>query len=242
MAHVTVAQDIFAHASELTDGGWELDPAFLVLSSDVEGAAAALHAAGERFLLIDERGREVDDWDCSESYTPNYVSKVYLTADGPLVWVDVKGWLSQDMGRRMLDVLVAELVERGVSAHVTAPAPGSWLDVPTWSLPTEQASPDGTPSEGLSRSWYIGRSVRTRTTTGREYEEMLWRDPDGTWSASRTSAERFGDPPDSLVRSLRQQPLEPGAGEVTGFLLADDNSDPHPMPPEAIRRRPSPQV
>ena len=121
---------------ELT--GWSASPAFLVISRDMDGAAAALHAAGRRFYLVDELGHEVagEDVDNSGGYTPNWVSDVYLTDSGPAIFVDTKGDLPRVMGQRMVDILVEELTARGVPARVTVPPPGE-PSARVWSPPTD---------------------------------------------------------------------------------------------------------
>lgn len=108
--------------------GWETSPSFLVLSNDDRKAAAALGRAALRFYDIDEFGRELPrgqreaeeqaatTWDIP--YTPNYISDVYVTPRGPMVWTDTKGDLPRAMGDAMLRVLLDELRVEGITAHV----------------------------------------------------------------------------------------------------------------------------
>lgn len=139
---VTAAPDIFdqqgeKHEASLGDG-WETSPAFLVLSDDVSMAADALGRAAVRFSHIDEYGRELPPgqreaeeqaaktWDVP--YTPNFISGVYLTPRGPMVWTDTKGELTRRMGDAMLHVLLDELRSEGITAHVVAPPSDISLD------------------------------------------------------------------------------------------------------------------
>lgn len=132
------------------DTGWEISPTFLVKSADPDRAAKALDAAGARFFLVDEFGRELSDYEVSceapTSYTPNFISHVYLTKHGPALWTDTKGGLSDSMGASMLRILVAELHAEGISATVTAPpALPTWLDAPAWQPAASGAAPKPEP-------------------------------------------------------------------------------------------------
>lgn len=142
---VTAARDIFDRQGEKYEaslgGGWETSPAFLVLSNDAKKAADALGRAAVRFFHIDEYGRELKleqreaeeqaakTWDVP--YTPNFISDVYLTPHGPMVWTDTKGELTRPMGDAMLQVLLDELRAEGITAHVVAPP----LDIPLEGVP-----------------------------------------------------------------------------------------------------------
>ena len=85
-------------------------PAFLVRTTDSDAAAAALHAASLRLIAIDEEGHELEEWaDTGETYTPNWVSPVYLSAHGPWLTVDSQGVFYVAMVRAMVDVIVEEL-------------------------------------------------------------------------------------------------------------------------------------
>jgi hypothetical protein len=234
---VTVEPDLFEAIGEPDGEGWEGSPAFLVVADDVAGAAAALHAAGERFMLIDEHGRELAEWesDTGEAYTPNWVSDVSLSERGPVLRVDTKGYLTAPMGAAMVQALTEELTARRVTAHVTTPPHGlSSARLPKWQPPT--AAPKDAPSgPEVPKTWFVCRSVERTTTDGRPYGDTEYRAADGTWGGRRSAAERFAEPPDELVHRLRAEPRPPGRGEVNGILLPDDDSEWHPMPPPELR-------
>jgi hypothetical protein len=258
VARVTVADDIFDRAGEAHEHGWESDPFFLVVSEHPDLAAAALIDAGVRFMNIDETGRELEDWERehSEAYTPNYVSDVFLTTEGPVMTVDVKGWLSRPMGRTMVDVLVEELLGRGLDARVTAPAPATRSDLysnPRYrpgstTAPSETPAVEDPPAAPVREAWYVLLPVAAKTSKEESYWDALWRAADGSWVPHRMDAERFETmdsgswpaPPRllELVTELRAQPRSPEFGEISGVLLADDRDDPWPMPPPPVRRRP----
>jgi hypothetical protein len=234
---VTVAPDLFdRQAAEICpDGeGWMGSPAFLVVADDVPAAAAALYAAGELFMLLDEKGEEHEEWELVEYWGPSYVSPVQLTAAGPMMWTDTKGELSAAMGTGMIRILVAELTARGVTAHVTAPSEDDLgADLPEWEPPPVPEPPRGPVAP---RVWFIARSVRLTTTTGRRYGDWEYRTADGAWVGERTTAERFAEAPVDLVVTLRTDPVPPERGEVNGILLPDDDSPTGPLPPVHLRR------
>jgi hypothetical protein len=122
MGNVVVANDIFdVQGDRFRDEGWEIEPTFLVVSDDLHKAASALQAAGHRFLAVTQEGEELPDWEqarSGDSGTPNSVSPVQHVADGVLLRVNVKGWLSAEMARAMLRILTEELDRRDVSAEV----------------------------------------------------------------------------------------------------------------------------
>jgi hypothetical protein len=259
VARVTVAVDIFDEAGEAHEDGWETDPFFLVVSEQPDVAAAALIDAGFRFMNIDETGRELQDWERehSEAYTPNYVSDVFLTTEGPVMTVDVKGWLSRPMGRTMVDVLVEELVGRGLDARVTAPSTATRSDLysspryrpGTTKAPSETSAVEDHAAAPVREAWYVLLPMAAKTSKGRNYWDVLWRAADGSWVPDRTDAERLEtrdsgswpapSPLPELVTELRAtQPRGPEFGEISGVLLPDDRDDPWPMPPPSVRRRP----
>jgi hypothetical protein len=125
MAEITVAEDVLAQGEPFyEDGeivGWSSSPAFLVTCDDVDRGAAAVHAAGQRIHLLNEHGREIgaDEIDVGWN-TPSYVSDVYLTDAGAVLFVDTKGDLTRHMGDAMIAVLAEELTSRGVGAHIAA--------------------------------------------------------------------------------------------------------------------------
>jgi hypothetical protein len=130
MAKVTTAPDIFDRMGERwEDGlgeGWETSPDFLVVTEDTDKAAAGLRAASPRLFRVNGQGQEVDlATHDSYDYTPNYVSPVYITCEGLVIYVDTKGELPKGMADAMLRIVVEELLAADVTAHVTAPSPSS---------------------------------------------------------------------------------------------------------------------
>jgi hypothetical protein len=105
--------------------GWETSPTFLIVTDDADKAAAALQAASPRLFRVNGRGQEVDlATHDPYDYTPNYVSEVFITAEGLVIDVDTKGELPKGMADAMLRIVVEELLAANVTAHVTAPSPG----------------------------------------------------------------------------------------------------------------------
>ena len=144
---ITVAPDIFDQQGEKWEEGlgqgWETSPAFLVVSDDEDKAARALYAAAQRFYAVDQFGNELTPEEMTgeyPQYTPNYVSDVYLTELGPMIWTDTKGELAAGMADEMLRILVDELQAQEITAHVTAPPADFSVDgTPTWQPPTQTA-------------------------------------------------------------------------------------------------------
>lgn len=135
-AGVEVDQNVLAQGKPwYSDGelwGWCTSPTFLVVSHDPEAAAAAMHAAGQRFSFVNELGNEVSLEEAEDQVvsTPHYISDVYLTDDGPIIYADTGGDLSRLMGERMIEILVEELTARGVPARISkAPPAGTTLTV-----------------------------------------------------------------------------------------------------------------
>lgn len=127
-ARVTVAPDIYDLQGEKYEEGWgygwSISPAFLVMTNDRDKAAKALGRAAVRFSYVGDSGRELTLAEIEGNdteYTPNYVSDVYLTDLGPMIWADTKGELTKGMGEAMLGILVAELRSEEITAVVTAP-------------------------------------------------------------------------------------------------------------------------
>jgi hypothetical protein len=123
MVSVTIARDIYDMQGDPYNGeGWEIEPTFLVISDDSDGAAAALQAAGRRFLAVNDRGDELPDWQAARAWdnlTPSNVSNVQIIDAGPVLRVNTGGWLPTGMAARMLAILVEELEARAVTAHIT---------------------------------------------------------------------------------------------------------------------------
>jgi hypothetical protein len=106
-------------------GGWEIEPYFLVRSSDPARAAEALTAARERFKHISAQGVEVNDLDASYAagiYTPSLVRGPFLVGGEPCLRVNTDGYLWEPMGKTMLAVLVEELERLDIDAVVTGVA------------------------------------------------------------------------------------------------------------------------
>ena len=139
MTEVTVDDDVFARGEPFyADGelaGWSTSPAFLVVCADVDRGAAAVHAAGQRMYYVNEHGLEFPaEEDDGRYYNPSWVSDVYLTGTGVAIYVDTKGDTTRRMGETMIAILIEELTERGVAAHIAAPGR---LDpeLPVWTPP-----------------------------------------------------------------------------------------------------------
>ena len=141
MTDVTVDPDVFAHGEPFhEDGevaGWSTSPAFLVLCDDLDldRAAAAVHAAGQRFSFVNEHGLEFPpEEDDGRYYNPSWVSDAYLTGSGVAIYADTKGDTTRRMGEAMIAILTEELTARGVTARITDPG---YLDpeLPVWSPP-----------------------------------------------------------------------------------------------------------
>ena len=201
MSPVTVATQLMQLATDARLATSEHGlPGFLVRSTDHEAAAAALHAAALRLINIDEMGEELEEWsDTGETYTPNWVSDIHLSTDGPWLVIDTQGVFYPRMLRAMILVLLEELRRRGVDAHVEAPA----RDLPqdrTW-RPPEPAAP--APEPDGPRAWVIRRGTNRVTTTGRHWEDDEYFCNDGTWTRDSRQALVFPDmPPHDLVRAL----------------------------------------
>ncbi|GAA1767309.1 hypothetical protein GCM10009712_14460 [Pseudarthrobacter sulfonivorans] len=130
MAKVTTAPDIFDQMGERWEDelgeGWETSPHFLIVTEDADKAAAGLQAASPRLFRVNGRGQEVDlATHDPNDYTPNWVSDVYITSEGLVIYVDTKGDLPKGMADTMLRIVVEELLAADASAHVTA-APADW--------------------------------------------------------------------------------------------------------------------
>ena len=213
-------------------------PAFRVRSTDHEAAARALHAAALRMISVDEEGEELEAWsDTGETYTPNYVSDVFLSPEGPWLSIDTQGVLYPQMVRAMIQVLVEELQRSGVEAHIEAPPAGLPVDEawPTPVPPQDVAEPNG------PRAWVIKRAVRRVTTTGR----MWWDDEyfcnDGRWTRDCRQALMFPDmPPGDLVRAIIADNADPEHQQFGSifsvFTRVDGYERPGSKPPADLRR------
>ncbi|BCW66661.1 hypothetical protein NicSoilB4_14240 [Arthrobacter sp. NicSoilB4] len=139
MANVSVQPDLFDQQGERHEaalgGGWETSPAFLVVSEDRDKAVAALQAAAVRLYSVDQNGKELTREEMTGAYpqyTPNYISDVYLTDLGPMIYTDTKGELSTGMAQGMLRIVVAELRAQEITAVVAAPPKDlSWENAPS---------------------------------------------------------------------------------------------------------------
>ena len=203
MSPVTVARELLERlAREARRPGSEHgSPAFLVRTTDSDSAATALHAASLRLIAIDEEGHELEEWaDTGETYTPNWVSEVYLSPHGPWVTVDSQGVFHVEMVRAMVDVIVEELERRGIGDARVEEAPRGLPADEIWTPPTP--APTGPEPDG-PRAWVISRTRRRHTTTGRMWWDWEYFATDGTWTPDSRAALLFPDmPPHDFVRGL----------------------------------------
>ena len=127
-SRVVIDDDVFG-PDEWGDPGSEY---FVVVSAaPAAGVAAAVGRASERFMLVDELGREHADDDAAEVacyddeggdlYTPNYVAAPRLTQHGVEGYVDCKGAIAAPMGVMFTRILREELERLGAPAHVRVP-------------------------------------------------------------------------------------------------------------------------
>jgi hypothetical protein len=102
---------------------------FLVSSAAPESAVvAAIRRANDRFMLVDELGREHADGaaldaaseahDGEDLYTPNYTADPVVTDAGVRGYVDCKGGIEPAMGETMRRILREELRKLGATVHV----------------------------------------------------------------------------------------------------------------------------
>ncbi len=102
---------------------------FLVSSAAPESAVvAAIRRANDRFMLVDELGREHADGaaldaafeahDGEDLYTPNYTADPVVTDAGVRGYVDCKGGIDPAMGETMRRILREELRKLGATVHV----------------------------------------------------------------------------------------------------------------------------
>lgn len=238
MSPVTVAPELLGRlAHEARRPGSEHgSPAFLVRTTDGDTAADALHAASLRLIAIDEEGHELEEWaDTGETYTPNWVSPVYLSSHGPWLSVDSQGVFYVEMVRAMIDVVVEELERHGIDdAHIEE-APRGLPSDDTW-MPPSSAPVD--PEPDGPRAWVISRTRRRRTTTGRMWWDWEFFATDGTWSLDTREALLFPDmPPDDLVRALIADHTQGSAFGPIGstYSRVDGYERPVSKPPPELR-------
>lgn len=102
---------------------------FVVSSAAPESAVvAAIRRANDRFMLVDELGREHADGAAldvasgahaaGDLYTPNYTADPVVTDAGVRGYVDCKGGIDPAMGETMRRILREELRKLGASVHV----------------------------------------------------------------------------------------------------------------------------
>jgi hypothetical protein len=138
MTEVTVSADVYwvdPQVADLFPHSWFGDPTFIVATDDTVGAVAALTEAVARFLVMDDTGRELTATQVASGrwWTPGGASGPYLTDQGIVVSLDCDGEFSRARGQAMIEVLVAELWSRQVSAHVARPPEGlDWANAPRW--------------------------------------------------------------------------------------------------------------
>ncbi|WP_406831176.1 hypothetical protein ABEG17_19560 [Pedococcus sp. KACC 23699] len=85
---------------------------------------AAVAAAAQRFMMVDETGHEhtteaqVEAAMAHDLYTPNYTSDPEVTPDGVQLYVDCKGSIEEPMAETFRTILREELVRADVRARV----------------------------------------------------------------------------------------------------------------------------
>lgn len=224
MSSVTVARELLERlAREARRPGSEHgSPAFLVRTTDGDAAAAALHAASLRLIAIDEEGHELEEWaDTGETYTPNWVSPVYLSDHGPWLTGDSQGVFYVAMVRAMVDVIVEELHRHGVEDAQVEEAPSGLPSHQSWTLPTPAPAhpePDG------PRAWVLVRTRRRHTTTDRMWWAREYFATDGTWTPDSRKALLFPDgPPRDLAHQLiADHPRGPAFGPINSVYARVD--------------------
>lgn len=96
----------------------------IVTGSQAAEIALSLEAAGERFLKVNDVGREYTDEEYEamvhtggrgEHYTPNYVSEVEEVPGGHRLYVDCKGQVESEMRATFIAILREELTQHGVT-------------------------------------------------------------------------------------------------------------------------------
>ena len=240
MTTVTVSPDLLEklERKDRQRGSAGGSPGFRVRSTDHEAAARALHAAALRFIRIDEEGEQLEEWsDTGETYTPNYVSDIFLSSDGPWLSIDTQGVLYPEMVRAMIRVLVEELQRSGVEAHIEEPPAGLSVDE-TWQPPTPPSAPvepDG------PRAWVIRRGRHRVTTTGRRWEDDEYFCNDGTWTRDCRSALLFPEMPPSefalaIIADNAGRDRQHFGSIHSVFVRVDGYERPGARPPAELRR------
>lgn len=126
---VHLDDDVF----ECNDSMESMAEYFVVVSAaPTPAVVAAVTRAGSRFMRVDETGVEHADqasanavWSDPELqlYTPNYVAAAQVTARGVEGYVDCKGVIPDEMGRRFRLILREELETLGVPSRVVTQDP-----------------------------------------------------------------------------------------------------------------------
>jgi hypothetical protein len=239
MAHVTVADDLFDSQGEWDEwaSGWQCSPAFLILTDQQEMSARALHVAGQRFRRVNELGVELEEWeDDEEGYTPDYVSPVLLTQQGPLLWMDMDGVLTKQMGVAMVRILTEELNRRGVSARVVAPPASLDFGDRLWKVASTYGSTSVMIPDDAPWAWFVCRTVARTTKTGKRYTDREYLRTDGSWTRDRGAAHPHVSSPDKVVEDQRRTQQNGRYGAVGALLLMVDPAyDSWALPPEDIR-------
>jgi hypothetical protein len=115
---LVIADSVFATSA---DGDVANETILLTGAVDPAMGEAALHSAGERFMLVDETGVEHPTPEAAEAalaqglYTPNYVADPLRTDLGIELYVDTKGWIPDPMRDTFRRILVEELIAAGVT-------------------------------------------------------------------------------------------------------------------------------
>jgi hypothetical protein len=127
---VTVANDVLGPYVPLDgDGVGDSTDAFFAISPEPERAAAAFDRVAQRLMEVNDNGEIQTSADTERlyeanpgqdpPYTPNYVGDATWNRYGAALGVDTKGSITAAMGRKMVAILVAALVDDGIAAHLT---------------------------------------------------------------------------------------------------------------------------
>ena len=130
---ISIADDVFAEIDEddeRYDGYGSTNESIMLTGTfDRATADAALRAAGNRFMMVDETGVEHRDAASLESaaerdlYSPNYVSEPERTEHGIELYVDCKGGIDAPIRAAFLRILVEELEGAGLTDVSVATPP-----------------------------------------------------------------------------------------------------------------------
>lgn len=238
---ITWFPNLFDRQGERGPEGWEVSPAFFVVSPDVDGACAALARAAPRLARVTHDGREAEPWEI-DPYTPNWISPIYRLTTGAVLITDTKGDLPEPMGIRMLRAVLEEVFAAELSAVVVEPprdfSPDRceiWAD----EVGGDAAFPEW--SQEGPRAWFMTRSCTRTTTDGRRYLDTEYLTETGEWvrdrrQGLRIDADRLASEALDRCAELRSGPRPANVGEPTWCrLLIDPPDAAGTMPPLELR-------